>query len=63
MELNQEELSALISEVSRLKSEMERQFLQSEDKWIIKIKHIFLFSIFLLILITLVIVGSLFLIA
>ena len=55
MELNQEELSALISEVSRLKSEMERQFLQSEDKWIIKIKHIFLFSIFLLILITLVI--------
>ena len=32
MELNQEELSALISEVSRLKSEMERQFLQNEDK-------------------------------
>ena len=32
MELNQEELSALISEVSRLKSEMERQFLHNEDK-------------------------------
>ena len=32
MELNQEELSALISEVSRLKSEMERQILHKEDK-------------------------------